>query len=442
MRAEWIALGLACGCSALGPRPPERAATTPSAASARPTASELELATSRWVASPTPERERAFRRALENAPTREIVGLLAHPNAGVRDAAARCLVTERRASWPELASLSEVRGDLGPVAVAGLCEHARDAASLLLHLAERATDPTTRGEALGCVAAERPNESRRIALGWLEGKDPVLTRYAAIALGRSNAWYEVERLVRLTSDRDVEVRHAAVAALGRITSPPAAQALLAVARTSSEDALRELAWAAWLRHPEHRTGALSPSETKRTLGPLVKSVLRALGQRNMDALARLVHPGRGLRFGLCGKFIPSGLYPAQIRGLLRDDAPKSWGGSCRAEDHELSFDDYLDHLTGFEDAPIVGYDVWLAPAAKDLGQLPVAEVERSFPDGAFVELVWPEGRDGQTPWESLTLVFASSDGQYKLVGILQAQAVPLEPLVRGPVPPPDIKPDW
>ena len=444
MRTDWLTLtvGLALGCSALGPRLPDRVKPAPSAASARPSASELELATSRWVASPTPELERAFRRALENASTREIMGLLVHPNAGVREAAVRCLVTERRASWPELAPLWQARADLGRVAVAGLCEHAAEAAPLLLDLAGRASDSATRGEALGCVAGQRPNESRRIALEWLARKDPVLTRYAAIALGRSNAWYEVERLARLTNDRDIEVRRAAIEALGRITSPPAAQALLTVAQTSSDDALRELAWSAWLRHPEHRTGALSPSETKRTLGPLVKSALRALAQKNLDALARLVHPERGLRFGLCGKFIPSGLYPAQIRGLLRDDAPKSWGGSCRPEDRELSFDDYLDHLTGFEDAPIVGYDVWLAPAAKDLGQLPIAEVERTFPDGAFVELAWPEGRDGQTPWESLVLVFVSSDSQYKLVGILQAQAVAPEPLVRGPLPPPDIKPDW
>ena len=164
-----------------------------------------------------------------------------------------------------------------------------------------------------------------------------------------------------------------------------------VAQKAPDDALRELAWSAWLRHPEHRTGALSPSETKRTMGPLVKSVLRALGQKNMDALARLAHPQRGLRFGLCGQFIPSGVFPSQVRGLLRDDAPKSWGGSCTTEDRELSFDDYLDHLTGFEDAPIVGYDVWLAATAKDQEQLPVAEVERTFPDGAFVELALAGG---------------------------------------------------
>src|SRR5512141_1495837 len=251
MRSSWIALtvGFACGCSALGPRPPDRVEPTPSAPSARPSTSELAIATSRWVASPTPELEREFRRALENASTREIMGLLVRPNLGVRDAAVRCL-TERRASWAELAPLSESRADLGRVAVVGLCEHAADAAPLLLDLARRGSDSLARGEALGCVAALRPNESRRIALDWLERKDPVLTRYAAIALGRSNAWYEVERLARLTNDRDVEIRSAAVEALGRITSPPAAQALLTVAQTSPDDALRELAWSAWLGHPE------------------------------------------------------------------------------------------------------------------------------------------------------------------------------------------------
>jgi hypothetical protein len=352
------------------------------------------------------------------------------------------LVRERPGSWPELAPRWLARAELGRVAAAGLCEHAPGAAPLLLDLARRATDPQTRGEALVCVAAQRPDESRGIALEWLGRQDRVLSRYAAVALGRSNAWYQVDRLVRLTNDGDVEVRRAAVEALGRITSPPAAQALLTVAHTSPDDALRELAWSAWLRHPEHRTGALSPSETKRTMGPLVKSVLRALGQKNMDALARLVHPERGLRFGLCGKFIPSGVFPSQVRGLLRDDAPKSWGGSCTTQDRELSFDDYLDHLTGFEDAPIVGYDAWLAATAKDQEQLPIAEVERTFPDGAFVELLWPEGRDGQTPSESLVLIFSPSDGQPKLVGILQSQAVAREPLTHGPLPPPNIKPDW
>src|SRR5512139_1454904 len=124
MRTDWlaVAVGLGLGCSALGPRPPDRVKPTPSAASARPSASELELAMSRWVASPTPELERAFRRALENASTREIMGLLVHPNPSVREAAVRCLVTERRASWPELAPLWQARADLGRVAVAGLCE--------------------------------------------------------------------------------------------------------------------------------------------------------------------------------------------------------------------------------------------------------------------------------------------------------------------------------
>jgi hypothetical protein len=443
--------GALFGCSAVGPRAPGSPIPAPSASASSAFASELEEATTRWVSQPSPELERALRRALENAATREVLLLLDHADVSVRQAAVRFLVETRPGSWLELGPRLLARPDLGQAAVAGFCEHAEkpaasgpnpDPSVFLLELARGTADAETRGQALGCLAIRHPDQARALALEWIDRKDQTLTRHAVLALGRSNAWYEVGRLVRLAKGADTELGRAAVEALGRITNPPAAEALLELARASPDDELRGLAWAAWLRHPERRTGALSPSETKRTLGPLVTSVLRALRQRNMDALARLVHPDRGVRFGLCGKFIPSSVYPAQVRGLLRDDAPKSWGGSCRSDDRELAFDDYLDRLTGFEDAPIVGYDVWLGATPKDKQQLPADEVERAFPDGAFVELSLPEGRDGQTPGETLILVFAHAAAGYKLVGILQAQTVTPEPAVHGPLPPPEIKPDW
>jgi hypothetical protein len=306
--------------------------------------------------------------------------------------------------------------------------------AFLLQLAEQSKASELRGRALACVAAARPSEARAQALAWLNGSDPRLTRYAATALGRANALFEVARLVELTRASDALVSRAALEALGRITSSPAAAALLKLAREAPDEAVRERAWQLWLEHPEHRTGTLASAEARRTLSPLVTRLLAALRQKNLDTLVRLSHPERGLRFGLCGQWIPSSLYPAQLRGLLKDPTPKSWGGSCSPDQTELPFEDYLEHLTGFRDAPVTGYNTWLRPSPKD-PRPAVEPTERAFPDGVFVELAWPEGRDGETPWESLVLVFAPFSEQYRLVGLLHAQAPPAPSVPGVHVPP-------
>lgn len=449
-----FSLGVLVGCTGLPPKGPPPMASCPSSTAAR--SARLGQEGNHWARelaeSGSPEALAALHAQLENAATPDIVALLDAPSIKTRQAAADYLIFHRPRSWREVANRWQNRPDLERVAATDLCRWKnqgpetgdpaeRDA--LLLELAERAKDAEARGESLVCAASTHPEEARAIALAWLKIQDRGLVRSALLALGRSNAWFEVTSILKYASDPDPGVRSGAVAGLGMITSPQAAQALLTIARQGPDEDLRELAWKAWLGHPEHRAGTLSTTEAKRLLSPLVSQILRFLRQKNLDLLARLVHPERGLRLGLCAHFIPSGLAPAQVRRLLRDDAEKNWGGACQEKDRELLFEDYLDYVTGYEEAPVIGYNRWPIEVRATAQLRPeVGAVERSFPDGVFVDLVFPEGRDQQTPGESLVMVFVRSAEQYRLVGLLQAQSPNIQnaqihlppPLVSPPEP--------
>jgi hypothetical protein len=437
-------LGLVIGCSAVRARTSEPSVPCVERGRAleEVSPSPLERAATRAARSTHPDSDPNFARALESASTPEILSLIDHASGPVQKAAVSYSLEQRPHAWKNLVKRSATRQDLTVWMVDRLCPETDGGAdrgasarptpgrdAFLLALAGQPKGSELRGRALACVARARPSEARALALEWLNGSDPALTRYAVVTLGRANALFEVDRLIKLANGADPTVVRASFEALGRITSPPAAAALLKLAREAPEDAARERAWQLWLLHPERRTGTLSPAEARRTLSPLVTRVLGALRQKNLDTLVRLSHPERGLRFGLCGQWVPSALYPAQLRGLLKDQSPKSWGGSCSPDQAELAFEDYLEHLTGFQDAPVVGYNTWLRSSSKD-PRPAVEPTERAFPDGVFVELAWPEGRDGQTPWESLVLVFALFSEQYRLVGLLHAQAPP-RPETRG-----------
>jgi HEAT repeat protein len=102
----------------------------------------------------------------------------------------------------------------------------------------RDTDPIVRATAAGSVIFLPPDEAATVLLPLLSDRDAFVRKEAAYALGRSRAQNSILQLVSTANrDRDLEVRAAAVAALGIIGDPAAVAPLTIIlnARPNEEN---------------------------------------------------------------------------------------------------------------------------------------------------------------------------------------------------------------
>ncbi len=149
----------------------------------------------------------------------------------------------------------------------------------------------------------------------------------------------------------------------------------------------------------------------------------ALKERNLDALAGLVHPERGVRFSpytyvRAGPGGDLAFTAAEIRGLLADPTVYHWGvfdGS--GEPIDLSFAAYYDRFiydADFARPDVVGLD-------ETVGQgNTINNIAEVYPDAVTVEYHF-EGFDPEyagLDWRSLRLVFESHGGTWYLVGVV------------------------
>jgi len=148
-----------------------------------------------------------------------------------------------------------------------------------------------------------------------------------------------------------------------------------------------------------------------------KKVLESIKNLDLNALAKVVHPKKGLRFSPYSMVVPKEdkLFKAdQINSLLKDSKKYEWGAyDDSAEPILLTFADYYKKFIYDRDyakAPKVGYN-------KKIGYGNTLNNSfEMYPNSIIVEYNFP-GSEGMD-WSSLKLAFEEYKGQWYLVGII------------------------
>jgi hypothetical protein len=172
--------------------------------------------------------------------------------------------------------------------------------------------------------------------------------------------------------------------------------------------------------PPTAVPATAPVPAGEVVPELANQAVLALKNRDMQALAALVHPISGLRFTPYAYVQPSDLvFPAQqLPGLFEDPTVYHWGvydGS--GEPMDLTFAQYYEEFVYDQDyaqAEEVGYN-------ERLGTGNSIDNSQEFYPGAFVVEYHFPGFDPQyagMDWRSLRLVFQQHEGTWYLVGVV------------------------
>ena len=148
--------------------------------------------------------------------------------------------------------------------------------------------------------------------------------------------------------------------------------------------------------------------------------IQALKSRDLEALASLVHPEKGVRLSPYSFVRRDDLifYQEQIPGLWADPTIYSWGNyDGSGMPIELSFEVYyLEFIydVGFARPYTLGFNATLGRGNS------INNLSEAYPEAAFVEFHFPgfdpqyEGMD----WRSLHLVFEQVNGAWFLVGVV------------------------
>ncbi|MEJ2212203.1 MAG: SH3 domain-containing protein, partial [Anaerolineae bacterium] len=153
----------------------------------------------------------------------------------------------------------------------------------------------------------------------------------------------------------------------------------------------------------------------------------ALRDRDMQALAALVHPADGVRFSpygyvRAGAGAPAGrdlvFSAAEVASLWSDPTVYDWGSAAGSgEPITLTFADYYDEYVydvDFAQPDAIGFGVTIGQGNT------IDNIDEVYPDGFMVEYHF-EGFDPQYAgfdWRSLRLVLEEAGGTWYLAGIV------------------------
>lgn len=156
-----------------------------------------------------------------------------------------------------------------------------------------------------------------------------------------------------------------------------------------------------------------------------EEAVNALREKNVERLAALVHPTKGVRFSPYS-FVRADadgdlVFTAdQVRGLLQDQTAYIWGAyDGSGAPIQLTFAEYYDKFIydrDFANAEQVAVNEIIGRGNT------VINLEEAYPSGRFVEYHDPGTEENDhMDWASLRLVFEEVDGLWYLVGIVHDQ---------------------
>lgn len=161
----------------------------------------------------------------------------------------------------------------------------------------------------------------------------------------------------------------------------------------------------------------TPSEAEACIKDRAAVVIKALKAHDMKALAALVHPKEGVRFGLEGRIQESPAFlPSQVETLWNNQTQYLWGyvGGKPTEVKSTFQDLYKNYLykEDYANAPVVAYGRIYRSGNGNV----------SIPAGQILVEYHFEGFDpkyGGIDWTSLRLYFKQSGGQWYLVSVIK-----------------------
>ena len=172
------------------------------------------------------------------------------------------------------------------------------------------------------------------------------------------------------------------------------------------------------------TPSIPSTEAEQLIKDRAAQAIEALKNKDMQSLAALVHPEKGLSFSPYGYIDDTNLTLTrdELRGALTDPTTRTWGAYDGTGDPiDLTFEGYYDRFIynhDFATAPSITYNQF-----KGHGNS-LNNIFTVYPNATAVEYHFPgfdpqyEGMD----WQSLYLVFDKhTDGNWYLVHIGHAQ---------------------
>jgi hypothetical protein len=176
--------------------------------------------------------------------------------------------------------------------------------------------------------------------------------------------------------------------------------------------------------PEPETPPKTPAEVEKVLGARAREVVGFLKAKDVDRLAGVIHPEKGVRFSPyrhvdTAKDLVFG--PQALKDAWNNKRLYQWGSyDGSGEPINLGVQDYFARFVydvDFSAAPQIGW-------GQSIGQgNTVDNWKEVYPNGIMVEFHYPqidpkfEGKD----WRSLRLVFEKKGSDWLLVGIIHAQ---------------------
>lgn len=163
--------------------------------------------------------------------------------------------------------------------------------------------------------------------------------------------------------------------------------------------------------------ALAQSRQKTEVLKLSGQVVKALKARDMNKLARLVHPSKGVRFSPFSSIQKKDLVfkPAELRTLFKSKKVYYWGDLDESEDQiNLTFAQYYKKFVydyDFARPDKINYNL------KQNNGIMVNNIAEMYPKGVEVEY-FIDGTDDKM-YGSLRLIYEKHAARWYLVGIVR-----------------------
>jgi hypothetical protein len=159
---------------------------------------------------------------------------------------------------------------------------------------------------------------------------------------------------------------------------------------------------------------LSPEDAQKAVDKQTREVIQALRDKDMKAVAAMVHPAKGLRFSpyaSVDRKVTHQVSGSQLKAFTDRPGKRTWGMDDGSGDPiRLSFSRYYSKFIydrDFAAAPKITYND---------SSLATKKAWEEFPSAIVVNYSFPES--GKNPEDHLLLTFEEQQGKWYLTGII------------------------
>jgi hypothetical protein len=164
---------------------------------------------------------------------------------------------------------------------------------------------------------------------------------------------------------------------------------------------------------------LSPDEARAEIAAETAAVIEAISKKDMDALAKYIHPIKGVRFSPSATIGPTAnvvVRQQELHRWFQSTTKRTWGSDdAKGEPIRLTAASYYSRFIydrNYRIAPITGFNTF---NAKSTDRNNVWEV---YPNALVVEYYFPPSVADGNDWATLRLVYEKHEGRWFLSGVI------------------------